>query len=789
MASVRTTPQEARGDGTVTLKGGFIGNGSTAAGVGPMIPLAPIGGVTQPRWAGYMVFHDSSTGLYDVWQDDDWVDETIHLSAQSNDKWYPGYVLIPVSTTTGDGIVLVNLTPNSLPLSVVVTISGGTATVGSWVNSSGILTLTCGSTCPIATAVAYINSHNTTTTTTTWKAYGVGTLTDVMTGSAITVGLNTGPNTNGIGVSNASVSIGSTTAGSGITFTANTPGVAGNFTIVFSADTTLAITSVEGGLINVALDTTGSNNTNQKIASLFNATAATQALVTPTVYGTASDQMLAATGVAVAGTIAATLVGAVTPNANHLNGFTIPVTDQPNTPINSVGFVHFKILTTEGGVAVDRGARATLFIPSTTFGDGVLIASGAIAPVAASTIVASTTTTCGVSFTAKNAGDSGNNIAVVFQGPYASLLMPSTTGGDGIAFTAVAIGSLGTAISVFCAAPNGPTSTCSVSGNAISLYPKTGETTGGLITVIQASVPASALVSVAYQGSNTDTISTAGMKTTLLSGGNSLATAAVSVFVNNSVGINAASVITVQFGLNATNAGVTTAVNTANSPSAALVTAANVSTNTDYVVATAMQFLGTTSSLFTGTGTSAVGFQPADITVHVAGPVTTKTTAAFTLPTSSTIATITVASTVGSLNPGAVTGAFSFVGTDGVLYHATSTGSSSTTFTASTPTAYPSVAQTIPVGTVIFSDIPYASVSGNALTLNLGNLSTNNTNAKVAATIVQSNSTATPLVLAAAQGSTTDVIPIATVLQATPMVCNDLVLWTIDARKATSGPY
>lgn len=77
----------------------------------------------------------------------------------------------------------------------------------------------------------------------------------------------------------------------------------------------------------------------------------------------------------------------------------------------------------------------------------------------------------------------------------ASKLIASTSGGgDGITFTAKATGAGGDGISIQYNAPAGGTTTVVVSGNAIVVSPKTGETNTGLLVVIAANATANALV-------------------------------------------------------------------------------------------------------------------------------------------------------------------------------------------------------------------------------------------------------------------------------------------------------
>jgi hypothetical protein len=79
----------------------------------------------------------------------------------------------------------------------------------------------------------------------------------------------------------------------------------------------------------------------------------------------------------------------------------------------------------------------------------------------------------------------------------ATLTVPSTTPGDGVLFTALAAGPGGNNISVTYSAPSGSATTVSVAGTAITVSPKSGETNAGVVAAIQASAGASSLVSAA----------------------------------------------------------------------------------------------------------------------------------------------------------------------------------------------------------------------------------------------------------------------------------------------------
>ena len=768
------------GEGGGFVRGTISGNGSTAASGSPRIdlapPLTPASGNLPPpapgaRSAFYLCLHDSQTGLYDFLFQDDFVDFVPMPTASSRIRWTPGFVLIP-TTTSGSGVVLVATNLNQPSVQVVMASVGGANAVASAVLTAGILTITFGSTTTSATLAAYMNSHATTTTVTNFKAYVVGLGTDFVVARAASANLVVSPSVNGVGLTSGQAFLPSTTAGSGIEFTAILPGATGT-QVQFLTGSGEAIV-IANNTIEVTLN--AGTSTNTSIIALIQGSTAARALVVPQLVGTGSDVAVVG-GVFLSGGICqASLVGPVDPQACLHNGLNRPVPAlQTLTPANLTYF-HFKVQYTEGGIAVDQLGYGNLYIPSSTAGSGLVITSGASAPSAAkATVYSNSGTPDGTTFTALRLGTPGNNLAVVLNGPNASYFLPSTTSGSGVQFTAAGVGPLYTAVSIFETAPNGGLAAASpnisVSGaGAITITP--GVTSGAastnaqIVTAIGASAAASALVSAASIGTASDQAPPTGNQiAVLLSGGNSNANGIVTVQAvpngNWSAQNGPGSTIVVQFGATATNANLVTAIN-ASAAAAALVSVSAGAYGSDTLITTPLTFL-------------AGGSSPVDTTVQVAGPVTTLTTAAFTLPTSSTIATVTVASTVGALNPGAVTGAFSFVGTDGVVYHATCTGSTATTFTTCTPTAYPGTAQTIPVGTTIYSDIPYASITASNLLIQLGNLNTNNTLTKVSAVINQANSTATPLVLSAPLGTASSVMTAGFVQAQTQLILSDLI--------------
>lgn len=611
MASVLNKfPFQGYGPDQGLLRGTVNGNGSTTSSGSPRIDLQfpvskPPGSnapPTQPqRFQLYQAYHDATfTGVYDILLASDFADILPTVSVEQRVAWLPATVFVPVTSTTGDGVLLIANTPNQAQLQVVITISGGTGTVASGAISNGVLTFTMGSATTMATFVTYVNAHSSTVKCT--AAIQTGPSGDFMTGSAASAGLFFTGQQVWNGAQATAFIASSSGAPDGITFTAAAQGSLGNgVQIIINTGAGSLSTAVQGNVITVTLASSGS--TNEAIANSIVASSAAAALVTVAI-NTPGDAMTAAGGAVLTGGGHTDLqiLGPVDPSALQDNGLSSPVFSFANISVTNLSFFHFRIQHTAGGVAVDQSGTSTMFLPSTTRGDGLILTSGTGTPVAATGTVASTTGGDGVLFTAVAAGSAGNLIGIVYNGPAASYFLPSTTSGDGIMFTAATNGSLGTAVSVFSAPPSGSTSYCVVNGNAILLYPKVGETNTGLDTVINAVSAATALVSVAATG-GTDVVSSAGNgKAVFLSGGNTNGsnTATVSVTPNAAGG----QTIIVNFGASTTNATVTIAVNTTGSASAALVTASNVGTSTDHVLATTTQYL---------TG----GTSPTDLTVQV----------------------------------------------------------------------------------------------------------------------------------------------------------------------------
>jgi hypothetical protein len=79
----------------------------------------------------------------------------------------------------------------------------------------------------------------------------------------------------------------------------------------------------------------------------------------------------------------------------------------------------------------------------------------------------------------------------------ASKLIPSTSGGDGVTFTAKTAGSAGNLITIIYNTPSGGATTVVTSGNLITVSPKAGALNSDIVTAIQANAQANALVSVA----------------------------------------------------------------------------------------------------------------------------------------------------------------------------------------------------------------------------------------------------------------------------------------------------
>ena len=785
------------GDGAGFLRGTASGNGSTSTTGAPRIDLAPPTANSAsgpnlpppspgPRSAFYLCLHDLETGLYDFLLQDDFVDIVPLPNASSRIRWANSWMSIPVTTTTGDAIILVATIPSQKPLNVIVTISGGSATVASWVNTAGTLTLTCGSTCTIATAVTYINANATTTTVTTFKAYGVGTLTDVMTGSAASAGLFIGPGIgagfSGIGVSQASSAIlPSTTAGDGIAFTAIPTGAAGNG-IVVDFVTSTGTTSIVGNTVTLYV---GSYTTNAAAAAQIVAAQVSAGiyLVSPSVVKGAADTTIVGSVVlSGGGTCEASLVGQVDPLACLHNGLVRPVQQLQALTVANLNYFHFKLLWTEGGTPTDQAGYGTLFIPSTTRGDGIVITSGASAPTAATLSVTSTTAGSGIKFTAIPLGAQGNQIGVVFNGPYSGYFLPSTTAGSGVQFTAYGVGPLYNAVTIFVTAPSGVTTFVSVAqgGQAITIRPKTGETNTGIVAAVAANAQAALLVTGATVGTASDVVAAAGNAAPVaLSGGNSNASsvATISVVPNGqwSTQGGPGQTIVVQFGAGTTNAQVITAIN-ASTPAAALVTVAEINVTTDPVVTTPLAYL---------TG----GSSPIDNTVQFAGPNSGTLNTAVTLSGSGTATSLVInAVTAANANAlvaglgGSIAGHLTFMDSTGatetIAYATSSIATAVVTFSTITGGTDNMV---IPVGTVFYQALPFAAMSTNTTTggvntlVSLGATNTNNTCANVCYAINEANSLATPTILAAPISSTTDVFVSGLIVPQTQLALADLM--------------
>lgn len=84
----------------------------------------------------------------------------------------------------------------------------------------------------------------------------------------------------------------------------------------------------------------------------------------------------------------------------------------------------------------------------------------------------------------------------------ASKLIGSTTGGDGVTFTAKTTGAGGNLISVTYNSPTGGSTVVSVSGNSITVTPKSGAINSDIVTAIQGNATANALVSVVATGAS-----------------------------------------------------------------------------------------------------------------------------------------------------------------------------------------------------------------------------------------------------------------------------------------------
>src|ERR1700678_1349570 len=111
------------GDGAGFLRGTASGNGSTSTTGAPRIDLAPPTANSAsgpnlpppspgPRSAFYLCLHGLETGLYDFLLQDDFVDIVPLPNASSRIRWANSWMSIPVTTTTGDAIILVATIPS-----------------------------------------------------------------------------------------------------------------------------------------------------------------------------------------------------------------------------------------------------------------------------------------------------------------------------------------------------------------------------------------------------------------------------------------------------------------------------------------------------------------------------------------------------------------------------------------------------------------------------------------------------------------------------------------------------
>ena len=425
---------------------------------------------------------------------------------------------------------------------------------------------------------------------------------------------------------------------------------------------------------------------------------------------------------------------------------------------HTLPYSHFSLRTYLNDVAVDLNAQTQLFVPSVTQGYGVMFNSIATVATAASATIYSNppTNTHGNIFTALQPGDAGNKISITQLNPQATLFIPSTTGGDGLLFQAATAyaGQAGQQISVTMATPNASATVARVvvTGLNIAIFPQSGavggaDTNGTISTAVAANPAAAALVGTPTATGSSDLVT--GNFSSPLGGGYSLSSSATNVSVTGDP-TNGFSVV-LSWGSAVTNAGAKTAILAACGPTSALpllnVTA--LSTTTDVLVPTGATFL--TGGVDTSDIQVLYSYpQGGGVNGAASGGLYTNVTVAATLDGSGDLATLTVASTANFPSVGSL----DVVDTAGAVETLAYTAKTSTTFTTlSGGTA----AHVLAVGALVYADAPVAVVSGELCTVYLGYTAANNTNAAIAAAV--NSAVGNGLLTAVPVNSTTDLNP------------------------------
>lgn len=740
--------QRAYGQGALTIRGGFMPYGSTAGGSAPLIPTIagqdPTGG-SRPKFAGFWVAHDGSEAArHQVTLDNDYQDLIVLPEVEVNRNVTPSTLFVG-STTAGSGVLISAPAAGSpgvagaltQPLVSVAAASGGAGTTASvgYVVATGALIITAKTSATNATVAAALNAwatySGTAPTALLLNAVSVGNPQDIFYVGAYTwyFGGPTGTNSEELGY--ASLFLQSLTTGDGVLYTAVQPGEVGDaisIIYVYSATGANPAVTVVGSNISIAIDNTGSTvkDENYLIVAAIVASAQASALVTAQVvsvigaYPNATQYNTARTD----------HQGTGHTNENFLTGGGLPfvcVSGKPNpqaladSGIQNLEqlqasqklalpgidpYSHFSLRTYIGDTPTDLSAAAQLFVPSATQGSGIMFNSVATAATAATVAILSTSGAgVGVTYTAIQPGAAGNNISIVYLNSLATLLIPSTTAGSGVTFTANSqyTGTAGQAISVSMAAPNASITVANVvvQGLAITIYPQSGasggaDTNTSIVTAVQGSPAAAQLVSVATTGTASDLV-TGNFNAHALGGGYTQASGSASASMSGTPTTGYA--ISVQFGTNATNAQVETAVNLVNGNSStattigaqAVVKATALSTTTDHVVVTGATFL---------TG----GSDPSSLGVLYASPL-------------GATLTVTVAGNAGTLTVNTtqyfpVSGTLDIINSAGNTIAIAYTGKTGTTFTGCTGglSTY-----NFNSGVVAYADAPLAVLSSGSI--------------------------------------------------------------------------
>lgn len=361
----------------------------------------------------------------------------------------------------------------------------------------------------------------------------------------------------------------------------------------------------------------------------------------------------------------------------------MPASQQVSLPGMSP-YAHFALRVYLGDSAVDLTAQAQVFIPSATQGSGIMLNSIATSAVQASCqILSSLGAAHGITYTAVQPGAEGNGITVVYETPYATLFIPSTTAGEGIHVQANTQfpGTAGQQISVSMAAPNASLVTCQivVNGLSVSIFPQSGNAAGAdtnttVLAALNGNPQANALaVWSAIGGSD---LVTGNFNAKSLGGGYSLAAGVVTAEISGDPTSGYA--VSVQFGSGSTNTQVAAAVSAAAVGQFAVVTAAVIgSTGSDTVIATGATSLAGGSDPSELSAKYVGGGATAQLTAQAAGNATILAVASTSdFPSAGTLNILNSAGNVIQV---------AYTGTTSTTFTGVTGGSSAYTFASGTP--------------------------------------------------------------------------------------------------------